>query len=1133
MQRILGLDLGTNSIGWAVVEKTSADEGKIVDTGVRIFPEGVENLGEGEKEMSKNAARRMARQIRRQGFRRKMRKRLLLTMLAENGMCPLDSSLTSTFKAAEPLPDLPELREWFRLNPYELRSKALKEKISLMELGRVFYHIAQRRGFQTNSRNASDEGKIFEGNAKEGKTGIDETLGNMGDRTLGQYLNTLLPEPNKSYQTISERARNRYTTRAMYTDEFDKIWQVQAPLHPQLNDELRQQFGGRRSNGDPEDGILFFQRPLRSQKYLIGKCTLEPSKPRCPISAIDFELFRAHQFVNTIEYNGRRLNEKQRNIAMDVLTSKEKPKFNAIRKKLKMTGADLKFNYADDDTCPGTYTISQLSSKKFFGDRFWDMTEKERDDIWHTLVFFDDKSKLFEYAQRNWGFDDKAAEGIAKLKLKQGYSHLSRKAIRNILPFLEIGKTYDVAVALGGVKNAFGARWEKLNHAEIEFLIDRITEIVRTNATGGFIHALRDFLVDHYSLSDKALSKLYHHSTNIHAGELLDKLPVGKDADREIQKVRNPIVIQALLELRKVVNQLIDRYGKIDVVKIELARDLKVSKKHRADKRFEQKRLEAMNDYVVKELVAHNLKVNHDNILKYKLWLECEKTCPFTGKAISLSDLFSGSGVVQIEHIFPWSRSLDDSFMNKTLCYADANRAKGKRTPYEYFNQDFGPDKWEEVKERAIKLFYDSRDPKKYFPHRYQKYKRFIAKQFDDDFVSRQLNDTRYISREASNYLKRICKEVIVSPGHATSILRHYWGLNSILSIEGEKTRADHRHHAIDALVMACTERSFIKRLADYNQLDRASRPEQSFPDPWPDFREEADRSVSSILVSHKRRTKVVTTRKVFTKKNGVTYVNKGISARGQLHLDSVFGKPKNATNTYHIRKPLESITTATHVKKIVEPRIRELIERRIQEMGGYTGSEKKKDKVPNGAFFSYDEEGNRIPLIKLPNSKGDDVPVYKVRIKENLGNAEQLHHNVNRYVNPRNNHHILLYLDDSGELQEDCVQFWQAVERIAQGQRLLQLPPGGKEIVARLSENEMFLIDPRGARDDWKNMPRQQLAHYLYRVQKISSNDYSFRLHNAASLENINETQRLSLKKFSTLAPCWVRIEGNGNILF
>ena len=172
------------------------------------------------------------------------------------------------------------------------------------------------------------------------------------------------------------------------------------------------------------------------------------------------------------------------------------------------------------------------------------------------------------------------------------------------------------------------------------------------------------------------MRKLYHHSATIDVAALIDKLPVGKEADKEIQKIKNPIVITALFELRKLVNELLDEHGKIDEIKVEMARDLKVSKSQRNQIRRDQKRLEKENDRVKTEVLKYT-NLSHDTILKFKLWEECKKTCPYTGMPIPLNELFTNKW--QIEHIHPWSKSLNDSFSNKTLCLGTENIKKGNK----------------------------------------------------------------------------------------------------------------------------------------------------------------------------------------------------------------------------------------------------------------------------------------------------------------------------------------------------------------------------------------------------------------------------------------------------------------------
>jgi len=1099
MARILGLDLGTNSIGWALIDDV---QNKILAIGSRIFPMGVENLGDGDGEISKNASRTGARGIRRQFFRRRLRKKVLLKALSENNMCPMVASDFENWKKTKQFPS-EKLAEWFAINPYELRHKALNEKLSLEEIGRIFYHLIQRRGFLSNSRKGgSDDGAIFKGNAKEGKIGITETQESIQDKTLGSYLFEIYPKDNQPFQDGLERIRNRYTTRKMYVDEFELIWNKQSQFHSELTNELKTLFGGRKLDGYAEDGILFHQRPLRSQKHLVGNCSFEPTKTKCPISAIPFEQFRVWQWVNTVEYNGKKISQEEKEKIVEFLYVNEKPDFKRIRKIIGKESAEFKFNYKDDDKIVGAHTISHLSNKKFFGKKWFEFSEKEQEDIWHTLYFFDSKSNLKEYAIEKWNFTEEQANEISKFNTsdknkKNGFASLSRKAIANILPFLQMGYTYDVAVVLGGIKNVFGTDWEKLPEEKRNFLIDNTEDIVRSKRVGGFIEVIKDILRNDYNISDNQLRKLYHHSATIDVAELLEKLPVGKEADKEIQSLRNPIVITALFELRKLVNELIDDYGKIDEIKVEMARDLKISKMQRNKIRREQKRLEKENDRVKVEVLKYT-HLSHDNILKFKLWEECKRTCPYTGLSIPINELFTNKW--QIEHIHPWSRSLNDSFANRTLCLGTENNLKGNKTPFEYYGNDEA--NWSAIKERALKLFSFTKE----YPDSYNKFKRFVQQKFDDDFSSRQLNDTRFISKEAKNYLSKICKNVMVSPGQATSNLRQKWGMNNILNDENEKTREDHRHHAIDALVMACTKISYVQELSKWNRYNR--KPElRQFPLPWESFRRDAEIAVDTILISHKKVSNDITIRTHTSEKNGKKHKNVGIAARGQLHKETVYGKRKfNGEEAFHIRKPIESLTTEKQLEKVVDTTIRLLIRKRVLELGGFV-----KGNIPTNTFFIVDENGFKQPQIFLPNKNGESVPILKVRMKENIGKAEQLKDDVNQWVNPRNNHHVLIYKDEKGNLNEEVVTFWTVVERKRTGQAVYQLPVGGKEIVTTLHINDMFLLGLNEDEIHWGKPDYNVLKEHLYRVQKFTSKDYYFRISNASSIQNANQKQQIN----------------------
>lgn len=342
---------------------------------------------------------------------------------------------------------------------------------------------------------------------------------------------------------------------------------------------------------------------------------------------------------------------------------------------------------------------------------------------------------------------------------------------------------------MGGVKNAFGKRWDyfKNHHKTIEE--DIISILSEKNKEGEAIEKIKNYLsskIHGYGFSEKDpyFSYLYHHSYEIDKkNELEYYIP-------EIENLRNPIVQRSLNETRKLVNFLLKHYRNIygddfrfDVIKVELGRDLKNSKTQRANLYKQIKINEEKNEEARKKLIMYGLKPSRENIQKYLLWKEIEDKsgiarCPYTGKTISISDLFSPFNLIQIEHIVPKSVSLDDSITNKTLCESNFNNAKGNKTPYQFYkeNQDrnlWGADSWESIVDRAFSLL------------PYNKAKLFTSKQehSEQDFITRQLNDTRYISKKTAEILKKICSDVRVLPGTLTAELRHLWGLNNVLSI--------------------------------------------------------------------------------------------------------------------------------------------------------------------------------------------------------------------------------------------------------------------------------------------------------------------------------------------------------------
>jgi len=1127
MARILGLDLGTNSIGWAVVDDTKK---QIIKTGVRIFPEGVNRDTKG-KEVSKNETRRDARQKRRQTFRTKLRKHHLVKALIEHKMYPANATTK-------------KLEEYFKANPYLLRSKALRKELSLFEFGRVLYHLSQRRGFKSNRKaGTSEESVINKGDEKLGKIGIIDTTNSIKEgkfKTLGNYLNSL--------DTNEQRIRNRYTTRQMYIDEFELIWSKQKQYHSHiLTDTLKEQIG------NTKNGILFFQRPLRSQKGLVGKCTFEQNKTRCPLSAIPFELFRTYQFINSIEIyspDGEtfQLTNVQRDEIVSLFNKKEKQiEFKEIVQRLGF-GKGYKFNYSIDDKHgdkrPGNPTIAQLS--KLFENEWGTFSDNEKDLRWHIIYFATDNDWLLNYAKNNWHFSEKQIEKLKKVNLKQDYANLSRKAINNILPFLRKGFTYSAAVILGGIKNAFGEdRFNSLDTNQIDLIENTVLDIfLDKRKKESTIDIIKVFLKQEFKLSDKELRKLYHHSDLDAVNQKLISSALPSPPN-----VRNPIVQQALFEVQSLVNIIVKEFGALDEIKVELAREMKMPKTVREEIRFKQKEREEENNGAKKILDEYNLRHSRSNIQKYLLWKECKHQCPYTGTEIAIHQLFD-EGFVQIEHIIPWSVSLNNSMANKTICLVKENQAKGDRTPFQYYGND--PSKWSEIKSRAYKLL------------PFRKYQQFVKQEIDTDFVSRQLNDTRYISREAKTYLESICKKVNISSGGVTSDLRHYWGLDTILNPRikvgnsipeddywaaintdgtiaetipwtfnqkeeptelqkkgrvvlgfardgyfsitgGPKNRTDHRHHAVDALTIANTKVTFIQELSHWNKQQKMTG-RNIFPSPWDNFRNDAENSIKNILVSYKSKNRVTTKIKKKIKKNGKEYTSVGISARGALHEETVYGKRKNMfgekNDYFNLRKPLPSLTPAM-VPKIIDKKIRELAFERLVKRGLKIDRGNNKPIVKTTKEKEIFAKAFDKPLL-LPNENGEPIPVKKIRIRVESSNMQPLKDGINQWVEPGKNHHIALYIDSNGNISERVVTQFEAVERKNEGDDIIQrIDTLGNKLLSSLQRNELFLL---GFSDEtYKEVKNnyEVLSKHLYKVEALSSMYYEFRHHLESNQDN------------------------------
>ena len=470
-------------------------------------------------------------------------------------------------------------------------------------------------------------------------------------------------------------------------------------------------------------------------------------------------------------------------------------------------------------------------------------------------------------------------------------------------------------------------------------------------------------------------------------------------------------------------------------------RDVKGSAKEREEMRIKMAQNERENERARHELI-HNMGIQRptrDDILKYKLWEECGRECPYTGRPISQQALFGEHPEYQIEHVIPYSRCLDDSFMNKTLCYVDENRRKGDQTPFEFYKDS---EQYEHILQRIRKLPYPKRQ-------------KFTQKEVSlDEFIQRQLNDTRYITREILKYLKQLGCVVTGSRGKVTSELRHQWGLNSILEsdLPGLKNREDHRHHAIDAVVTALTSQKHLRELA----VTKYAVTHDGFPSPWEGFRDAVAEAVNKIQVSHR------VTRKV----------------SGPLHEETSYGptglKDDKGQDVFVYRKKLEALTCPM-VEKIVDPVVKEIVKARLFEFG--IDPEKK---------GSISKEVWAEPLYMKSNN-GAKVPIKKVRIRDVFNNMIPVNDATGkpyRYVASGNNHHIEIfeYTDAKGNVKRDgkVISMFEAVQRSRQGKPVVCRDYGdGKQFIFSLAKNELFRLEME---------PEEYLLHRIQKFGEVGS---------------------------------------------
>ncbi|MBU1073463.1 type II CRISPR RNA-guided endonuclease Cas9, partial [bacterium] len=918
---VLGLDIGTNSIGWALLREDGDDKPcEIVHAGVRIFEAGVEGMEKDGRGDPRNKTRRDARGVRRRLERRARRKSVLFHRLQKVGLLPptpehLDPLIDprkpnraqERHSVIQPL-DRKLLSEWPErfgeeadpaLLPYMLRARALDDKLERHELGRALYHLAQRRGFKSNRK--ADRDEKDEGVVKEGISDLHKRMKETGARTLGEFFAKRDPH--------LRRIRQQWTARAMFEDEFEQIWRAQVPHHPDLlSDDLKKTI----------IDATFKQRPLKSQKHLIGKCELEKDRHRAPWCCLDAQRFRFLQRVNDLEIYmegeiPRPLTQDEREAVIALLESKASATFRQIAKVIGQRKAHFNLEHGGEKSLPGNKTASHM--RKVFGDRWNHFSHGEQSAIIDDLHSIEKPETATKRGIEAYGLDEETAGVFSVLRLEEGYCNFSRKALRRLLPELEKGMRLQAAI-----KQIYNVQQE--------------------------------------------------------VKDPLDMLPPLQDV---LTELRNPVVARALSELRKVVNAIVRKYGKPKRIRIELARDVRNSPKRRQDIIKRNRDNEKVREKATAILVDYGIgNPSRNDVMKYLLAEESRWLCPYTGKQISMDALFGPNPQFDIEHIIPYERSLDNSYMNKTLCELHENRhVKQGRTPYETYASN--TETWSAILTRISGISGLPRGKVWRFTMDDDEIERFL-----EDFTHQQLTDTAYASRLAAQYLGCLYggdidadrkRRIHVVNGRATWIIRNELDLNAILGDGGLKSRNDHRHHAVDAIVIAMTTPGMIKNLSRAAQAAAKSgiRTYGLVEKPWDTFWRDANIAIEDIIVSHRVDHRV----------------------QGGLHEESFYSPSRNEDGVIedggkyvHIRKPLVSLT-GKDIDNIVDPVVRELVREAA-------------DGVAPSKVFS---DAAKMPAYPGGNDKPRTIK--KVRIRKAQSTLKMGSGGGARYVAAGSNHHI------------------------------------------------------------------------------------------------------------------------------
>ncbi len=851
---VLGIDIGTESVGSTWVNLKAND----FDLAVSIFPRGIEESDK-QRGAPKNQARRKARLQRRSIARRSARKRHLRDVLVNAGLCPR--------------PDQSLDHDSHRQTPWELRRDGLQRPLTPHEFGRVLVHLNQRRGAMgihmdekdddsKDQADKKDEKAKEQGKIKKAISRLEKAIGN---RTFGQFMADMYDEQchacgtSKDGKTTMYRGtiRNRrdalnenrgfHATRELIRKEYLALWNAQIKFGGTTADLLTDDLKCRLENPAPADiwreqGAIFGQRKTYWDTGTLGRCDLEPSAHCCPHADMYVQEFRVLETVNNIRIRWgnepeRQLNEAERKKVIAKLRSQKtgSPKTirNALGKKL--------FFWLNVDNDPDREINADWFYHEIvmpiFGEAGWeDKSERERESVNHAILKFDpDTPKhtddLAAGAKKWWHLSDEKAQLLIEAwqnrpKLEKR-ANLSRLAIKNLLPLMR-------------ERDPDTGRWPGVTEARKRFAEDpasRATPEQRVRYALTVTDALHELLRKLVG-EDRAKALLRLRGTNKRDRHYMKKHP--EKILPPAPMLANPVVRKTIHEVRRHIIAWIRKFGrKPDQIVVELISEARQSAVVRdwilAKNRFREKfRKEIKSQFNLDRLTTNQQEAAVDRVI---LLRQQHGVCAYSNPSRAISEQHAIDGTdLEIDHIVPQSLSRDNSLSNKVLCFKNANQGKGQRTPNDWLS----PEQYAAMLQRLGHLEKEKPEKGSYFSQREnaRKWGNLIRDTPDtSDFLASQYTDTAYAAQQVREWLAGALygdeenpdRHVVPTNGRVTSALRKDWQLQDA---DSPKDRSDHRHHALDALVIAFSN---VKVQQFVASLDAQERFHAKYPGPWPE----------------------------------------------------------------------------------------------------------------------------------------------------------------------------------------------------------------------------------------------------------------------------------------------------------